>query len=90
YDLARANADGVSITSSPGAQLDDIRNEMRSLAEKAAKTHGIAFTHGSIWVYEPGTDFISRDIGWDDAKRYLASMRAGLDERLVRPSSDSD
>lgn len=85
-DLARAKAANVSITSLYGARLDLIRSEMSSIANKAAKTPtAIFFTHASIWIYEPGVNFVSQDMGWEGAKDYLAKTRPGLEVRLSRP-----
>jgi hypothetical protein len=68
YDRHEA---GVSITSLPGLSIASLRAGFAQSAEKARASHAIILQQASFWIYYPGIDFISADMGVEGARKYL-------------------
>jgi hypothetical protein len=77
-------AAGVSITSHPGLSIAGLRADFAHSAEKARVSHAIVLQEASFWIYHPGVDFISSDMGVEGARKYLQEHFPAEASRLAQ------
>ena len=68
----------VSITSSPGTDLGALRAQLARSAARAKAEKGVVLEHASIWLYFPDVDFISRDMGPEGGRGFVAYKAPSL------------
>lgn len=74
---------GVSITSGYGSSLQAQRAAYARDAATAKEQHAIVLSGAAMWLYHPGTEYISADYGEPGARAFVARIAPADAGRLV-------